>query len=248
MRSAFQNPASKRRRVTSFALTIAAHLLILLLLLKLGPSPIRLPDSDPSLVTFNATGDKQAPRAAVVKVARASKAASRGGAPRAAPTTPVPAPPADEAPLALFGDKALYAASDISKLPTREADAGSGGGTGADEGAGDSLAAYGPGAGPGGAKLYKAEWFRRPTDAELNGYLRSGPPPTGSWALIACKTIDDNRVENCRSLGESPVGSGLARAMREAAWQFRIRPPRIDGRPVLGAWVSIKIDFTLTAR
>ncbi len=78
--------------------------------------------------------------------------------------------------------------------------------------------------------------------AQLRTYLPR-EVARGSWALIACQTITHNQVENCAQLGESPRGSGLSKAMRLAAWQFRVRPPRIDGKPMVGTWVRIRIDF-----
>ncbi len=123
--------------------------------------------------------------------------------------------------------KEEMAAGDISKLPT----AGSGS-------AGDSEVV---GQGPNGEALYAAEWAREPSDAELSGYLPNNMKE--GYGLIACKTAPGNRVEDCIELGQSPAGSHLASAVRQAAWQFRVRPPRKGGRPLIGSWVRIRIDY-----
>ncbi len=131
-----------------------------------------------------------------------------------------------------------FAASDISKL-------GQHGDSGNSSGA--SAAAYGPGEGPGGVRLYQAEWVREPTDAELVTYFPRGAPQ-GAWATIACRTVDHYHVDDCQSLSEAPLGTGLARGLRQAAWQFLVRPPRIDGKPLIGAWVRIRFDFRRSAK
>ncbi len=119
------------------------------------------------------------------------------------------------------------AAGDISKLPAA--------GTGS---AGDSEEV---GRGPHGEVLYAAQWAREPTDAELAGYLpRNAPEGSG---LIACKTIPGDRVEDCVELANDPPGSHLASAVRQAAWQFHVRPPRRNGRALIGSWVRIRIDY-----
>jgi len=231
-------PPSRARRTVSFALAVAAHLLIAWLLLRLAP-PLTPREPAPALETFSiAPGPRPAPERPSATAARRPAAGSPPPPTTPAPPPPIPdpTPPVD---LSLFGDRALAGAADLSRLPARGR---SGDAEGEETGAADSVAPYGPGEGPGGQRLYNAEWQREPTDAELRGYLPNGAP-AGAWALIACRTIADYQVDNCRVLGESPVGSRLGSAMRQAAWQFRVLPPRRGGRKLIGAWVRIRIDF-----
>lgn len=235
-----------RRRATAMALTVAAHLLLLFLLLRLAPVLSPPPPGSAGLSTFDVLpGAQPAPKAAErAKTASRPRAANKPAVtpPPPRPVPDLPPPPPVEAPamLKLFGDKAMFDAADIGKLPNHRDEAGGG----ASDGRGkDSVAVYGPGEGPGGKQLFNAEWEREPTRAEMAGYLPAGGAPEG-WAMVACQTIPGNRVENCRELGESPVGSKLARSLRQAAWQFHVRPPRVNGKPVIGAWVRIRFDWT----
>jgi hypothetical protein len=98
------------------------------------------------------------------------------------------------------------------------------------------------GAAPDGSRLYNAQWYREPRDAELQGYMRPGQNVRG-WAMISCRTVANYHVEDCQELDESPAGSGMARVLRQASWQFLVRPPRVNGTPLVGAWVRIRFDF-----
>lgn len=157
--------------------------------------------------------------------------------PRIPHVLPIKPPIPIEHPLDLIPmTKAEMAAADITRLP--KANTGSGSGSGS---AGDSQAV---GRGPNGETLYAAEWAREPTDAELRGYLPHNAPD--GYGLIACKTLPQNRVDDCVELDQSPRGSHLASAVRQAAWQFRVRPPRKNGRTLIGEWVQIRIDYITT--
>lgn len=99
------------------------------------------------------------------------------------------------------------------------------------------------GTAPNGEPLYAAEWYREPTNTELGAYLPKNMPEDGGSGLVACRTASDYRVEDCVELGSFPPGSHLGGAVRQAAWQFKVRPPRIGGKPLIGTWVRIRIDY-----
>ena len=237
------NRASKRRRAMSFSLAIAAHILIIFLLLRLAPQLDPRKVEQPHPVTFQMIPDadnREKPATQAKAVAKVKQATSGRVAHATSPTPPPPAkappPPVD---LSLFGDRSLFAASDIGKIhnaPSENEGEGEGSGK-------DSAAAYGPGAGPGGQRYYQVEWYKEPTHAQLVHYLPANAPGDG-WGEIACRTIENYHVDNCRAIGESPLGSGYARSLREAAWQFLVRPPRVGGKRLIGSWVNIRITWT----
>lgn len=101
---------------------------------------------------------------------------------------------------------------------------------------------HGGGEGAGGTSYYNVDWYRKPPETALENYMRPGQNP-GRWAEIACRMIENYHVEDCHELAEEPRGSGMARVLREAAWQFLVRPPRLNGKPLLGSWVRIRYDF-----
>jgi len=222
------------------ALAIAVHLLGFTLAYLMAP-PLPVKKVEPELTIFpmlpfheDRVAPKPKPRASDARVKRSSG--------EAAPHTQQPPQEPPAAPLKMIMvSRDVFAAGDISRLPShRDERTFAGTGTGADS---DS----GVGEGPDGAPLYNAEWYVEPTQAEMAYYLPKSVPRSG-WGMVVCRTVPNYGVDDCRELEESPAGSGLARSVRQAAWQFRVRPPRIGGRPLVGAWVRIRFDVVVGFR
>jgi protein TonB len=243
--STYRSEASVQSRAVSFLLSFGFALLIVWMLIAMGALPPVLKDVHKAItLTLFPNQSSPIPKHAVAKTSHARSGASPHAPtpqPKPAEQAKTPSPPVPWNVIPLTHDEMTSA--DISNKPMRAqmADASTQGAKGDDSG-NDSVATYGPGDGPGGEQLFNAEWYRRPSDAELSFYMPKSGPSVG-WAMIACRTIERYHVDNCHELGETP-GSGLARALREAAWQFLVRPPRIGGRPQVGAWVRIRFDFT----
>lgn len=225
-----------QRRLSGIALALAVNVALLLMLLTLGKfapdarkmSQALVVDFLPESHSVQTAMKSQSAKA----LARSQTKPTRKPPPIVIPSKPTiavppPIPPAPDKSWPLIEmSKDDMASGDIANLPK--------GGSGS---AGDSQVV---GHGPHGEVLYAAEWARHPSDAELGGYLPANAPD--GYGLIACKTIPGDRVEDCVELDQTP-GSRLASAVRQAAWQFRIRPPRRNGVPLIGSWVSIRIDY-----
>lgn len=213
------------------ALVIALHVLLILLLLWLAPA---LPKGKPGAVSMVAVNVAAAPspQRARPKPQKQQRPRPERSAPQ--PEAIVKAP--DAAPSKWsFGDPALRG-FDLKSVP--EADSAPS--EMADAGPPDSAVV---GLAPDGTKLYAAEWQREPTEQELSFYIakaRNHQP--GAWGIIACRTAPRFKVEDCRPTSETP-GSGMSYAVAEAAWQFRVKPPRVNGEYQVGTWVSIRIDI-----
>jgi protein TonB len=207
---------------------VAINLGLLLLLIELGV--VTLPDKQrSSSLTVELMPESRSASAEHTEKVVQQQASNRPvpkPPPIVLPVKPTIAPPpkTSEKPWIEMSKDEL-AAADISHLPS----AGAGG-------EGDSEVV---GHGPNGDALYAAEWAREPSDAEISGYW---PHNASGWGLVACKTMPNDRVDDCVELDQSPRGSHLASAVRQAAWQFRVRPPRKGGRALIGAWVRILIE------
>ena len=244
-----------RERLIAIAITLAIEALFVLALLTLGWQEIEPKVKRTSLTTFDVQQEAAPDSAAdsndnavtsenIVTPQTKPRVVQEIPPPVLPSANPLRLPPASKDFIKVT--KQEYDAMDISKFPVGGGTASKGEGKGS--GTGKSGLAIGPGEGPGGAPLYNAEWVREPSDAELAPYFGAAKArPAGAWAMIACKTLEHNRVENCQQMGESPAGTGLAKALRLAAWQFQVRAPRVGNKPQIGVWVRIRFDFTKPA-
>ncbi|HYX47583.1 MAG TPA: hypothetical protein VE820_12275 [Sphingomicrobium sp.] len=223
-----------QRRASGIALALAINVGLLLLLMTLGKiTPGVEKAKDALIVDLTDSRSAEAPEKRQVSP-REVKHRQTPALPKAPPivlpakptiAVPPPPPPDKSWPLVEMSKEDL-AASDLANLPK-----------GGSSSAGDSEVV---GHAPNGDVMYAAEWARHPTDAELGGYLPANAPD--GYGLIACRTVPGDRVEDCVELDQTP-GSRLASAVRQAAWQFRVRPPRKNGHALVGSWVSIRIDY-----
>jgi protein TonB len=230
-----------QERGTAFVLALLVEALLILAVLSIGLYDPPKPPGVPSLVSV----DVAAPPAPEQDQPKPELAQAKAPLQTPQETPPVPVPtvaPVQPAPPIIQISRSQMAELDISRVPRQPAPA-----------AAPPKGTYGPvdtgvpgdskriGSAPNGQPMYAAAWYREPYDSELSGYLSTADGP--GWALIACRTAPDYRVEDCVGLGEYPQGSRIERAVLAAAWQFKVRPPRVGGVSKIGEWVRIRIEY-----
>lgn len=235
-----------RRKALSLTLAIAIELLLIVLLFSLG-----IVDRDPvpmrdSLVTVTVSDDAEVAEDRPEEIqAEPERTANAIQIPQVTPPEPEQPDPVEQprpTPALIPVSPNSMRSFDIARVPpARPAQPAPQMGPAYTPRPGDSERIAG--SGPNGEPLYAARWYREPRDDELRGYLSTASGP--GWALINCRTASQFRVEDCVLVAESPQGSNMGRAVLAAAWQFKVRPPQIGGRPQVGEWVRIRIDYVM---
>jgi len=233
-------PGSPRQRLVSSLLSAAILVIALLLAITqtgLVPALIKKTSSLTTFDVVNHEKEQGGDTPEKPKQQQAKHTEHKVSVPVITPDKPVEKPAAAKKQAFTFLHMSSndFAAADIGNMKGQSAASG-------DSAPGGSGGVYGPGEGPGGVVLYNAAWHKEPTDAQLAGYLPNHGPQTG-WGEIACQTQPGFKVDNCQILAESPRGSGFGRAVLNAAWQFEVQPPRINGKAQIGSWVRIRITY-----
>lgn len=241
-----------RRRALAIVAVVLLELLLAALLLSLGLRDSGLQEAGPDVVTFdassvsdsaedNAETEAQDTRQPEPTESRQAEPEQAEQPPVQRPPTALPSPPAP----AVEVEPSAFDLSDI-ETPAPQASGATQGPMIGPPNTGSSADTPRVGTAPNGEPLYAASWYREPRPGELRGYLSTASGP--GWGLIACRTVPDFRVEDCVALDEYPRGSNINRAVLAAAWQFRVRPPRLGGEYQVGTWVRIRIEYDYQPR
>ncbi|HEX9932895.1 MAG TPA: hypothetical protein VGB08_08655 [Allosphingosinicella sp.] len=251
------------RRAFGICLALMMEALLLLALLSLGPGK-QSGEEESRITVVNFEGDQPAEKALEATNREAEQRAAEQPAPQAPADEPLRPPAAQPLPLPMAQPPASQPSAPaippatVPAPPPRAPSASIPPSRGRpalparplygppDQGGSPSLDTERVGTAPNGEPLYAAAWHTRPRPDQLRGYLATATGP--GWGLIACRTAPGFRVEDCVGLSEYPQGSQINRALLAAAWEFKVRPPRIGGRSLVGSWVRIRIDYSIERR
>jgi protein TonB len=217
-----------RRKTAGAAIALTLEALLILVLIALGVHALPRKEVPMAPATFDVSEESKKPEPA-------AKAAPAPTQRQATTPQPQPAPPTVS--------PQQMQSFDISRLARPPAPKAPAYGPAYSPAFGDSERV---GTAPNGQPMYAASWYpHEPTHQEMAGYLSTAQP---GWALITCKTVPDYRVEDCVGLDEYPEHSHLIESVIAASWQFRVRPPRVNGVLQVGDWVRIRFTYEETVK
>jgi hypothetical protein len=237
------------RRGVAVVLALAIELGLLLLFLGIS-SGFKFKDREhkpPKVFRVEQPKKKEKKAAPPIEIAKEDSKRRNGGGsnsaaaasaivPPVAPVNPDTGKPAN----ILWLTRNDYRASDIAGRKGTATGLGQGNGTSA-----ESDSALADGKGPHGEKVYRGDWYRLPTNAEIVAYWPARSRGREGWGEIMCRTAPHYRVEDCVEIDDSPRGSGFANAALQAAWQFKFRPPRVGGQAIIGAWIRFRVTYNI---
>ena len=240
--SSYANRPTLGSRAVSLAISAALVALLIWMLIRMGLLPDVVTGKPAgALTTINVQGDR--PSHAAAQAVKAAPKPQHATPTQPKVTRPVPPPKVPPPPIPWIQmSHDDFAQSDIATKPNRAATQSAAGtdASGADSG---GSADDGSGGGQQGDRLYAAQWYPHPpSQQEMDFYMPKNGLRMPGWGEIACRTVAGYRVVDCKELGDTP-GSGFARSMVNASWQFRVLPPRVNGKPMVGTWVRIHYDF-----
>lgn len=228
-----------RDRVGALGLTLAVYALMLTVIALFGGSPLARMKAEDALDTIVIAPPKP-PRA---PPSLQSPSRREGGSPRLLKLSPEPALIPDIAAPAVIAPIVDLPKTDLALEGPASSASGSSTAGGAGSGTGGTGTGTGSQSGSGGVKIYRAEWQKLNSPVELNRNVPRDVPSGNGWGEIVCRAAPKFKVTDCKIWGESPKGSGYGKAVLGIADIFRVKPPMVDGKPQIGAWVLIHIGY-----
>jgi len=231
--------ARRRDRASALGLTLVSYVVMLAILVVFEKGPLARISADDALNTILVTP----PKSPSPPPPRQPPSRREGGSPKRAKLAPEPALVPQTAAPAVIAPIIDLPKTEFAEEGPASAASGPSRIGGAGSGSGGNGAGTGSQSGSGGPAIYRAEWQRLNSPAELNRNMPRHVPQGIGWGEIVCRASTGFRVTDCKLWGESPKGSGYGQAVLGIADVFRVKPPIVDGKPQLGAWVLIHIGY-----
>lgn len=96
-------------------------------------------------------------------------------------------------------------------------------------------------------EVLQPNWIRQPSASDIEAYYPKAALLSKSQgsAMLRCRVSADGGLYACRVISEGPEGEGFGKAALNMTGLFDMRPMKIGGRPIDGAFVKIPVRFVI---